>query len=52
MFLINLAFNKEKKKKDAKKENLQAIFFIIFWHVLMFSQIFGSPQVKRDAINF
>ena len=49
MFLMNLAFNEE---KGYKKKNLQVTFFIIFWHLLMFSQIFGSPQVKRDAINF
>ena len=29
---------------------LYAIIFIIFWHFLMFYQIFLSPQVKRCAI--
>ena len=29
---------------------IATIFFIIFWDLLMFYQIFFSPQVKRCAI--
>ena len=36
--------------KQKKKKSLQRIIFIISLDLLMFYQIFFSPQVKRSAI--
>ena len=45
--MTTLVVNKNIK---SKKKKLQTTNFIIFWDLLMFYQVFLSPQVKRWAI--